>query len=116
MVFGLMKSDKDSSKAAQTNHKAAPKQVQEQASKRSAKIEERLDEVVQNCSPLDKRRSPDLVPLQAEYDKMKHELRALVNVSKTYRSSMQKTQDAKFEVCVWSRVLGLCLCLCAFCS
>ena len=95
MVFGLsMKSD-NSSNTAQPK-KLAPEQMQE-AQRRSDKIVERLNEVVEQ-SPLGKHRSSDLVPLNAEFDKMKHELRALVNVSKKYQKTMEDMQDAKFEV------------------
>ena len=94
MVFGLMNSDNSSNtspaqKVAPGQNKAPPK--------RSDKIVERLDGVVKQCSPLDKSRSSDLVPLAAEFDKMKHDLRALVNVSKKYQKKMEDMQDAKFE-------------------
>jgi hypothetical protein len=98
MFFSSNKHETKESPAS--TKKSPPEQNKEPQSplNRSAKITERLDNAVAKCSPLDKHRSSDLVPLTADYEKMKHELRALVTAVKKYQQKTNDMNASKFEV------------------
>jgi hypothetical protein len=62
-----------------------------------AKIAERLTKAVKLTSPT-KNRSPELIPLTVEYEKMKKKLRTLVTVVKKYTEMTEKMQASRDEV------------------
>jgi len=66
------------------------------------RIEERLDHAVDivamSSSNHSKNRSPDLIPLTADYFKMKNDLRALMGVLTTYQKLTRDLHDSKYKV------------------
>jgi hypothetical protein len=72
----------------------------------SSKITDRLNKVMESTSPLNKNRSPDLVPLTAEYEQMRQKLRALVAAVKTYKMRIRAMNEAKFEVSIHKGIDG----------
>ncbi|MGK3739008.1 MAG: hypothetical protein ACI90V_005855 [Bacillariaceae sp.] len=59
-------------------------------------IEERLDEAV--TDDVQKNRSPDLIPLTADYVQMKKQLRALIVVIITYQKRTRDLHESRFEI------------------
>jgi hypothetical protein len=101
MFFHSNKSSPDNSTTKPKEHEAKQQAAAKETPRSSsAKIQERLDKVMQETSPLDKNRSADLVPLSAEYEQMKHKLRALVSAVKLYKHKTEDMSNAKFEVSV----------------
>lgn len=62
-----------------------------------AKIDERLQRAV-NAAPPTKNRSPELVPLTAEYEKMKRNLRNLVTMVKNYGETTKAMNMARDDL------------------
>lgn len=67
------------------------------------KISERLTKKVDSTPPT-KNRSPDLIPLTAEYEQFKKKLRALVTTIKKYADTMEKMNASRDQV----RILSIC--------
>mmetsp|Transcript_31904 Transcript_31904/g.53340 ORF Transcript_31904/g.53340 Transcript_31904/m.53340 type:complete len:330 (+) Transcript_31904:131-1120(+) len=66
---------------------------------KSSKIEDRLNKVVEAASsPITKNRSPELIPLTADYEQMKKKIRALIAAVKKYQKKTQEMQESKFEL------------------
>jgi hypothetical protein len=80
--------------------------IQETPHTASSKIMERLNNVMENTSPLDRNRSADLIPLTTEFEQMKHELRGLLAAVKTYKMKTVAMNDAKFEVSNFKQIAG----------
>jgi hypothetical protein len=74
---------------------AAPK------SSSCGKIEDRLSKAVEvstSTTSITKHRSPELVPLTADYEQMKKQLRNLIGAIKKYQKQTQLMQESKFEL------------------
>ena len=65
---------------------------------KSGKIEDRLFKAVEASSCGCKHRSPELIPLTADYEQMKKKLRNLINAIKKYQKQTQLMQESKFEL------------------
>lgn len=63
-------------------------------STRSMKISERLTKAIDGAS-LTKNRSPELIPLTAEYERVKKKLRFLIASAKTYQETTQAVRRAR---------------------
>lgn len=62
-----------------------------------AKINERLDHAISHAPPT-KNRSPDLIPLTAEYEKMRKNLRSLVTSVKKYAEASKEMNACRDEL------------------
>jgi hypothetical protein len=65
----------------------------------TTKIEERLKLAVEEAV-IDKNRSPGLVPLALDYEKLKKQLRSLVTSAKTYHQHTVQIQKSRDEVSI----------------
>lgn len=97
-MFFSSNSPKNSLDKATEKVKEQAQQKQPEPHGASSKITERLNKVMEQNSALEKNRSSDLVPLTAEYEQMKHKLRALVSAVKKYELKTEANNDARFEV------------------
>ena len=68
----------------------------------TCKIEERLNKAVEMVAmppaAITKNRSPDLIPLTADYVKLKNRLRISIGILNTYQKRTRDLQESRFEV------------------
>ena len=76
----------------------ASKQVKEDLAKYKTKVAVRLLKALEGMSPEHAYRSPDLVPLTADFQDMKKKLKALITSAKAYQAATLKVEDARSKV------------------
>lgn len=84
-------------------------EIKEDLSKHKTKVASRLARALEELSPDNPYRSPDLVPLTTDFQNMRKKLRSLIASIKAYQTATAKVQDARSKVSLSSRAVSFLL-------